>query len=124
MTSVKYLISYVDNSQFLNRVITCDSIEEAIQDQEDIITNKNNMKFRSFKIISEDKNLRLLGALGEQQMIGIWDFYTGEFKDQIEIQNSISIRGICLWEKNYILVWCEDLTIKIVDLNKKKIIKV
>ena len=113
------IIQYKKYELLDNNNISLDSI----QDQEDIITNKNNMKFRSFKIISEDKNLRLLGALGEQQMIGIWDFYTGEFKDQIEIQNSISIRGICLWEKNYILVWCEDLTIKIVDLNKKKIMK-
>lgn len=32
---MKYLISYFDNSQLCNRVITCDSIEEAIQDQED-----------------------------------------------------------------------------------------
>ena len=57
--------------------------------------------------------------MGDQQIIGIWDFYTGEFKEQIEIKNSIS----CLWENNFILISCEDLTIKIADLIKKKIMK-
>ena len=34
---MKYLISYFEDqpSKIYNRVITCDSIEEAIQDQED-----------------------------------------------------------------------------------------
>ena len=109
------IIKYKKYELLDNNNISLDSI----QDQGDIITNNNIMKFSSFKIISKEKNKRLLGTLGDQQIIGIWDFYTGEFKEQIEIKNSIS----CLWENNSILISCEDLTIKIADLIKKKIMK-
>ena len=54
--------------------------------------------------------------------IRIWDFHKGNLLNKINISNEW-LRGICLWNKNYLFVGCDDKTIKLIDLNKNIIIK-
>ena len=53
--------------------------------------------------------------------IRIWDFHSGELLNKI-IVSDLSLYGICLWNNNYLMVGCEDKNIKIIDLEKEKVI--
>ena len=56
--------------------------------------------------------------------IRIWDFHSGLLLNKIKISNSIYLRGICLfYNNNYLLVSCDDKTIKIIELRSKLIVK-
>ena len=58
---------------------------------------------------SEDGNIR------------IWNFNSGELINKINVSDK-SLFGICLWDKDYLFIGCADNTIKLIDLNKNKII--
>ena len=51
--------------------------------------------------------------------IRIWNFHTGKLIKKIKPCNS-RLYGICLWYKEYVLVGCEDETIKLIDLKNEK----
>jgi WD40 repeat protein len=53
--------------------------------------------------------------------IRIWDFHKGFLIKKININNYLN--GICLWDENYLLVGCENTTIKLIDLKKGLIAK-
>ena len=54
----------------------------------------------------------------------IWNFHSAELLNKIiVIKRFDSLRGICLWNNNYLFVGCEDNTIKLIDLKKGIIIK-
>ena len=54
--------------------------------------------------------------------IRIWNFHSSELLDKIKADENW-VTGICLWNNDYVLAGCNDKKIKIIDLNKKKIIK-
>ena len=51
-----------------------------------------------------------------------WIFF-GKIKNNIEDICKEWLRGICLWNKNYLFVGCDYKTIKLIDLNNNIIIK-
>ena len=55
--------------------------------------------------------------------IRIWNFHSGYLLNKINIINGW-LYGICLWNNEYLFVGCEDKTIKLIDINNKKIIKI
>ena len=56
--------------------------------------------------------------------IRIWDFHYGVLLNKIRINSDEYLRGICLFNDNkYLLISCDDHTIKIMDLKSKIIIK-
>ena len=58
---------------------------------------------------SEDGNIR------------IWDFHSGILLKKISISQH-KLYGICLWSNDYLIVSCEDKTLKIIDLKREIII--
>ena len=54
--------------------------------------------------------------------IRIWNFHTGLLLKTIKVSNTF-LRGICLWDNNYIFVACCDNDIKLIDLEKGIIVK-
>ena len=52
----------------------------------------------------------------------IWNFHTGEKIKKIKVATVVF--GMCLWSSNFIFVGCEDNSIKLVDINEGKILKV
>ena len=85
---------------------------------------ENNMKAKGHSsiIISIDDIIKLIESCFDGN-IRIWNFHTGKLLNKINICKKEWLRGICLWNKNYLFVGCDDKTIKLVDLNKNKIIK-
>ena len=54
--------------------------------------------------------------------IRIWDFHEGTLLTKIKVSDE-GLRGICLWDDNYIFAGCDDKTINLVHIKKKLIIK-
>ena len=74
----------------------------------------------SLTLNNKEEIIKLIGAC-QDEIIRIWDFHSGNLLNKIEI-NKI-LRGICIWNKNYLFVGCDDNTIKIIDLKSNSIIK-
>ena len=55
--------------------------------------------------------------------IRIWNFHSGELIKKIEAI-SIHLYGICLWNNNYLFVGCQDNSIKLIELNTGKTVKI
>ena len=53
--------------------------------------------------------------------IRIWNFHSGDLLNKIKF--NAGIEGICLLNNEYLFMGCDDQTIKIIQLNKGKIIK-
>ena len=54
--------------------------------------------------------------------IRIWNFHTGIFLRIIKV-NKEGLREICLWNNEYLLVGCDDKTIKLINYKDGIIIK-
>ena len=55
-------------------------------------------------------------------IIRIWNFHNGNLLSKIKTING-NLYGVCLWNNNNLFVGCSDNTIRLIDLNKGKIIK-
>ena len=53
--------------------------------------------------------------------IRIWDFHSGNLLNKILVSNYL-LKGLCLWNKDYLFVGCGDNQIKLIDLNNGKTI--
>ena len=53
--------------------------------------------------------------------IRIWDFHLAKLLIKINVSKD-QLNGICLWNSNYLLVGCDDNSIKVIDLISKKVI--
>ena len=87
----------------------------------DIEEKNQKGKGHSSIIISIEDIIKLIESCFDGK-IRIWDFHTGILLNKINVCNEW-LRGICLWNKNYLFVGCDDKTIKLIDLNKNIIIK-
>lgn len=48
--------------------------------------------------------------------IRIWDFHTGLLNNKCLVGKKVKLRGICLWNQNYLFVGSDDKQIKLIDL--------
>lgn len=72
---------------------------------------------------NNEKNILKLIASCSDGFIKIWDFHSGETLEIIKVFGAF-LHGICLINNNYLAVGCGDKSIKIIDINKKRVIKV
>ena len=73
-----------------------------------------------FTFLYKDEKLLLL----EADMIGfvrVWNFDNAQLLKKILIKEKIKLRGICLWDENFLLVGASDKCIKIIDLRNYKV---
>ena len=49
-------------------------------------------------------------------------FHSGKLLNKINVYNDW-LNSICLWNKDYLFVGCDDKSIKLIDLNTNKVIK-
>ena len=105
--------SYIKSYDFNENKIYhkyCDKNDGEDGDKEDhdsiIIINEEITKILES---SEDGNIR------------IWNFHSGILLKKISISQS-KLYGICLWNNNYLIVSCDDKTLKIIDFKREIII--
>ena len=74
-------------------------------------------------IVNEVNGQQILIESDGNGNIRIWDFHSGKLFQQISPSVSISLRGICLWNDNYLFAAGDDHEVKLIDLNKGEFIK-
>ena len=84
--------------------------------------NISDINIFSFIIFSQNQQVNIIGSC-DDQYIRIWDFNSSVLLNKIRIE-SIKLRGISLFNDNYLLVACGDNSIKIVELKNNSIIKI
>ena len=92
--------------------------------------NNHHIRFREGQNISVHRSAAVIciGELTklvdsrEDGFIIIWNFFNGELINKIPTGFS-PLRGICIWNDNYIFIGCKDKTFKLVDINKGIVIK-
>ena len=72
--------------------------------------------------------IEITAVSGNKGNIKIWNFHSGELLNKIKIINDTfpenkEIYGLCLWNNEYIFVGCNDKNIKLIEINKGKVIK-
>ena len=123
-----FIDCYYDNKSSKNYIITGNACFSTSYDYDKNIIyhvyNDNNDKDNSLHIsvIINDKGDKTnLIESCQDGKIRIWDFHSGVLLYKI-IVSDLSLYGICLWNNNYLMVGCEDKSIKIIDLDKEKVI--
>ena len=84
--------------------------------------NENNNKGHSSIVICNIEEIIKLIESSYDGSIRIWNFHSGDLLKKIKVSKEW-LRGICLWNKDYIFVGCDDKSIKLIDLNKGRIDK-
>ena len=70
----------------------------------------------SIIIIQEKEFVKVIES-SEDGCIRIWDFHSANLLNKIEVCES-KLHGICLWNKKFLFVGCDDTTLKLLDLEK------
>ena len=84
--------------------------------------DKGNKDGHDSIIVDNSKEvIKLIESSGDG-FIRIWKFHTGELLNKIHIGKN-ELRGLCLWNNNYLFVGCTDNSIKLVELKNGIIIK-
>ena len=73
-----------------------------------------------FSFLFKDSEVLLI-EVDMVEYLRVWNFDTGDLVQKILIKEKLKLRGICLWNKNYVLIGGSDKNIKIVDLRNEKI---
>ena len=81
----------------------------------------NNHGHDSIIIDNSKETIKLIESSGDG-FIRIWKFHTGVLLDKICIGKN-ELRGLCLWNSNYLFVGCTDNTIKLVEIKNGIIVK-
>ena len=76
-------------------------------------------------IIFQEENITKLIKSSIDGAIRIWNFHSAKFLNIIYLglEYEIYLYGICLWNKNNLIVGCSDKTIKIINLKELKVDK-
>ena len=99
---------YVASYDYTNNTIYNKYQEKANKDHNSIIINDRN------EIIE-------LIESSEDGYIRIWDFHLGILLKKYLVGSSLY--GLCLWNNEYLLIGAKDKTIKLLDLQKGKLVK-
>ena len=84
--------------------------------------DKGNNRGHDSIIIDDNKGMvKLIESCGDG-FIRIWKFHNGFLLNKIYTGKD-ELRGICLWNKNYLFVGCTDNTIKLVEIENGLVIK-
>ena len=74
-------------------------------------------------IVNETKDQQILIESDGNGYIRMWEFHTGNLIKTIPSSVSLNLRGICLWNDDYLLAAGNDYQVKLFDLSQGKFIK-
>jgi len=74
-------------------------------------------------LVNETKDLTVLLESDGNGYIRMWDFHNSELIKTISSSPTLNLRGICLWNDNYLFAAGNDYQVKLFDLKEGKFIK-
>ena len=124
--NTNFIESYYDNKTYKYFIVTGNEgyvksynfNEKTVYHKYD---DKSESDHNSLIINNYDNIVRLIESCWDGN-VRIWNFHTGKLLKKIKI-NYDFLNTICLWNDDYLFIGCSDKTIKLIDLNKAKIIK-
>ena len=123
---IYFIDTYYDSKSFTNYIITGNNgyVSSYNYKENKIYHNyyDNEYKFHNSVIINDKEEIIKMIESSTGGNIRIWNFHTGELLNQIKIINNL-LKGICLWNNEYLFIACGDKTIKLLELKSGKIIK-
>ena len=83
----------------------------------------NSASFCHFSVVIKNCNgkIKLMESCFDG-IFRIWNFHTGLLLNKIKV-NDKGLRGICLWNDDYIFIGCDDKNIKLIELKNGLIVK-
>ena len=81
----------------------------------DFDDNSNSYSHFSIIIRNNKEVIELIESCFDGN-IRIWNFHSGLLLNKIKLSDE-GLRGICLWNDNYLFVGCDDKTIKLLEIN-------
>ena len=126
--NTNFIDNYYDKKTNKNYIITCnqgciksyDYTENKLYHNYSDIDNDTKIHY-SLIINNKNDEINIIES-SKDENIRIWNFHSGQLLNKIKI-NNINIYGICLWNNDYLFVGCEDMTIKIIDINNGIVVK-
>ena len=120
-----FIDTYFDKKSNNNYIITGnDSYVKSYDFNKKLLYHKYyndiNEGHQSFVINDYYEKIQLIES--SYGIIRIWNFHSGELLNKIKTGDN-DLRGICLWNNDYLFVGCYDNTIKLIDIKKGKIVK-
>ena len=86
------------------------------------IYNDNDNKYHNSIVINDKGRIVKLIDSSCNGEVKIWDFHFGKLLEKILVSNDW-LKGISLFNNDYLFVSCKDKTIKLIDLKSAKIIQ-
>ena len=74
-------------------------------------------------VVNETKNQHILIESDGNGYIRMWNFHTGILIKSITSSPTLNLRGICLWNDDYLFAAGNDYQVKLYDLTQGKFIK-
>ena len=124
---ILFIYAFYDKKTSNNYVVTGTNIDLNSYDYckneifNNYYENNNGGKDHSSIIIHMKKDIIELIESCDDGNIRIWNFHSAKLLKKINASNTY-LYGICLWNKEYLFVGCEDKEIKLIDLENGKII--
>ena len=117
---------YYDNTKFKNYIIVGNGgyIKSYDYNKNKIYHkyyDNSNKAHISLIIKDNDEIVKLIESCNDGN-IRIWDFHNCLLLSKIKIEDEC-LNGICLWKERFLFIGCEEGTFKVIDLEKKRIIK-
>ena len=86
--------------------------------------NKNSYEYSYYHFVVYDNGIKVrLIAAFSKGIIRIFNFISAELLSEIGIERNFSFLSLCLWNNNYLFIVSEKCSMKLMDIEKEKIIK-
>ena len=118
-----FIDSFYDNNSNINYIITANEgilysynfdVAELFNEYYDSNQDSENISYRS-ALINESNDIIHLIASNEDGYIRIWNFQTSDLLNKISLNSNLY--GICLWDKDNLLIGCGDKDINVLDIS-------
>ena len=125
--STYFIDIYFDNKDKKNYILNANSVDVKSY------TFKNGELYHKYKgtpqtwhmsaVVNETKNRQILIESDGNGYIRMWDFHTAILIKSITSSPTLNLRGICLWNDDYLFAAGNDYQVKLYDLTQGKFVK-
>ena len=125
--STYFIDVYYDNKEKKNYILNANSVDVKSY------SFKNGELYHKYKgtpqtwhmsvVVNDTRNQQILIESDGNGNIRLWEFHTANLLKTIASSPTLNLRGICLWNDEYLFAAGNDYQVKLFDLNQGKFIK-